>query len=228
MLPIELQLISKLITRSSQTPFLAPCRRALSNTAIARETIASSSYPGLFYHSVPDSTTRYSVSFLPHPAPDLAFSPTTIGILNPASSTGLEGALGSLKEHQEAGVPPLLPSNFEENKEFKELLHDVLREAVWDDLALQTEATVRGEGFIHLTDYRNPADLNRVPAPDDIVASILVQDGKLVPGSYEPSMTHRTVTMDGMMRLGEELMVVLRSKLEVVRGVETEFVRDEN
>ena len=72
----------------------------------------------------------------------------------------------------------------------------------------------------HIADARAPADLNRVPDPSDIIASVLVQSGKIVPKSYEPGDMHRFVTNDGMFRLDGSLMDVLRSTLEAVRQME--------
>lgn len=91
------------------------------------------------------------------------------------------------------------------------------------DEVIQTLAVNRGDGFIHIADERNPADTNRVPDPSDIIASILIQEGKVVPESYEPSPTYRLVTMDGLLQLPEGLGNRLVEALKKVREVEEEM-----
>lgn len=64
-----------------------------------------------------------------------------------------------------------------------------------------------------------------MPDPNDIIASILVQDGKLYAGEggYEKGDMHRLVTMDGVMRLSEGLMGILKEALIRVRSMEKEI-----
>ncbi len=78
----------------------------------------------------------------------------------------------------------------------------------------------------HIADQRKPADQNRVPDPNDIIASVLVRDGKVFTeqGGYEPGAHHRLVTMDGVMKLSEGLMALLQQALVRVRGMEKEIV----
>lgn len=78
----------------------------------------------------------------------------------------------------------------------------------------------------HIADERNPADANRVPDPDDIIASVLVQNDEVVPSSYSPSGTHRVVSMDGMMRLPESLMRSFSQASAKVREVEKSIAED--
>lgn len=94
---------------------------------------ASRSYPGLYFHPAPSpsssssSTPTYSLSFLPSPAPSLSFSPTTIGQLsNPKTPQNQE--------------PEILPRYFQENPQFLDLVHEVLREEVAKDLWVQSLA----------------------------------------------------------------------------------------
>jgi len=64
-----------------------------------------------------------------------------------------------------------------------------------------------------------------VPDPNDIIASVLVQNGKVHQGEggYEKGELHRLVTMDGAMRLSEGLMALLQQALVRVRGMEKEI-----
>ncbi|SCV67424.1 BQ2448_5035 [Microbotryum intermedium] len=78
----------------------------------------------------------------------------------------------------------------------------------------------------HITDQRTQIDvLSRVPDPSDIIASLLVQNGEIIPDSYQPSGTHRLVTIDGMMKLERELFRAVRVRLARVRDVEEEIAR---
>lgn len=121
-------------------PLLAPrCARSLSSTVSRSISLESPTYPGLFYHSHPSLPHTYALSFLPAPAPSLEFSPSTIGILKNTDRSA------------EGGVPPnLLPRNFEDNKDFVELLHEVLREAVELDMGIGTMAKIRREGYMYV------------------------------------------------------------------------------
>lgn len=132
MLPLELRLLSRSLLAH-------PLRRSISSSPRSlrpAHSLESPTYPGLFYHSLP-SPNSYSLSFLDTPPPSLSFSPTTIGILRPPP------------EDKGAGPPELVPRNFEENADFRELLHEVLRGAVAGDEWLQTMAKVRREGFMY-------------------------------------------------------------------------------
>lgn len=64
-----------------------------------------------------------------------------------------------------------------------------------------------------------------MPDPNDIIASVLIQNGVVHQGEggYEPGAHHRLVTMDGMMRLSEGLMALLQQALVRVRGMEKEI-----
>lgn len=228
-----------------------------SSTLLQRTSLESPSYAGLFYHPAPSSPTAWSLSFLPSPAPYPAFAPTTIGVLD---HNARDRALGKAGE----GIPELSPRNFVENGQFKEVLHDILRGAVGQDLVLDTVAKTRPEdGYMqvlsallsvdslltplralyhpahtsnrlapplisHIADARCPLDPNRVPDPSDIIASLLVQGGKVIAESYEAGAMHRLVTADGMMKLDESLMKELRKGLEKVRQVEEEVAREAN
>ncbi|KAK4049056.1 hypothetical protein OIV83_004418 [Microbotryomycetes sp. JL201] len=182
-------------------------------------------YHGLYYHPIdPQASSSsgnpaYALSFLSDPPPaqaSLNSLPSVIGILQQrAPSTRTSGETSGSN-----AVPDLVPRNFTENRDFRTVLHDILRQAVTFDAKLHTEAQNRQDGWIHIADARAPADLNRVPDPSDIIASVLVQEGRIVPESYEPGGMHRMVTNDGLMKLDEGLMPIVRQALEQVRQIE--------
>ncbi|KAI5480010.1 hypothetical protein MNV49_001975 [Pseudohyphozyma bogoriensis] len=176
--------------------------------------LESPTYPGLYYHSAPPShpTNSFTISFLPTPPPSLEFSPTTIGLLTPQRGDATDG-----------GPPPLLPRNFTENKDFVRLLHEVLQGSIVGDESVEAWAVTRGEGFLHIADERNPADMNRVPDPADIIASIFVKDGEIDPESYLPGDMYRLVTTDGLLKLPKSLMKKVRAAMERVREAEIDM-----
>lgn len=78
----------------------------------------SLNYPGLYFHPSSSSSSSYSLSFLPEPAPSLEFSPTTIG------------QLSSKPGQEREGEPEILPRYFRENPQFLNLVHEVLRQEI--------------------------------------------------------------------------------------------------
>ena len=118
---------------SSPRPF------STSRARLSRPSFPSPTYPSLFYHPLPTPNT-FALSFLPTPAPSLAFSPTTIGVLSP------DAVLPSIEDG--TGLPTLTPRNFVENQEFVELVHEVLQGVVEADVGMDTMAKVRGDGYM--------------------------------------------------------------------------------
>ncbi|KAH7882954.1 hypothetical protein F5I97DRAFT_2066612 [Phlebopus sp. FC_14] len=187
------------------------------------------SRPDLFYHltSLPhpsdssQSTPVYALSFLQSPPPSDR-SPTIIGWL-PAVVVG---------EHKDvdAGL-----NDFVENPRFRCLLHKAIKEAlhegaddVWKNGALQLQ-----RGWMHIhglfglpsitcsctytpssIDNRNVPALGRIGDPDDIIASVLVEDSKILPDTYQAMPSYRICTSDGPIQLTEGLAKKLKSVLE--------------
>ncbi|GAA5968805.1 hypothetical protein JCM11641_000738 [Rhodosporidiobolus odoratus] len=169
--------------------------------------IPSTVYPNLYYHKLSPTSTSYSLSYLPNPPPDLPFSPTTLGILSPLPPCRLSSSsFDQPPQHQQEthDLPPITPRNFQDNPEWTKLVHEVLKHNVQHDPWMQTLAkSVQGnDTFIHIADARAPADANRQPHPQDVIASVLVQNGKIVPESYEANKAaYRLVSQDGLQRL---------------------------
>eukprot|EP00123_Amoebidium_parasiticum_P022743 comp9404_c0_seq1/m.4457 comp9404_c0_seq1/g.4457 ORF comp9404_c0_seq1/g.4457 comp9404_c0_seq1/m.4457 type:complete len:185 (-) comp9404_c0_seq1:494-1048(-) len=150
-------------------------------------------YDGLYLHKATDGKGDYVLSF--QSDPNKAKGKAVIGWL-------LNG--GSLK-----------PSNFEENKEFRTLLNDTVAATFTQDDELAHQAIGHKEGWMHIQDYRNPAFQNRIPETEDIIGSVLVKDGELVPGTFQPMPVHRLLSMNGMFRLNtplhEKLVAVVKN-----------------
>jgi len=71
-----------------------------------------------------------------------------------------------------------------------------------------------GEGWVHVTDERGLPPFGRIPEPEDIIGSVLVQGGELRAETYQPMPTYRLVTPEGPMKLSPFLLQKLREKLD--------------
>ncbi|KAH9958108.1 hypothetical protein BGW80DRAFT_1185285, partial [Lactifluus volemus] len=106
---------------------------------------------------------------------------------------------------------------------FLPLLHDAISEGLAEgvDDIQAAGAQQLGEGWMHIHDDRNIPPLNRVGDPDDILASVRVQDGKVRepllffrPKTYQPMPSYRVCTAHGVTQLTEGLASKLRGLLE--------------
>lgn len=91
----------------------------------------------LHLHALPTSSEkpRYALSYLSSP-PLYEESPTVLGIVNGERVT---------------------PAAFEENPEWRPMLHELLRHSVWSDEVLQVQANSRVEGYLHIIGESEPA-----------------------------------------------------------------------
>ncbi|KAJ7704348.1 hypothetical protein B0H17DRAFT_1039333 [Mycena rosella] len=194
---------------------LSPARHVSSHRYATRQrhpysTSSESSFtdpsrPDLHYHLVDPPTPvssrlpAFALSFLP--SSPLASSSTVLGWL-PAATTGTDDGAGL--------------NDFKENPEFRPLLHeaiqDGLREGV-DDIQINGAAQL-GEGWMHIHDDRNIPALGRIGDPDDIIASVLVQAGKIQPETYQAMPSYRLCTSDGPIQLTPGLAQKLQAVLE--------------
>ncbi|KIK68326.1 hypothetical protein GYMLUDRAFT_68192 [Collybiopsis luxurians FD-317 M1] len=103
---------------------------------------------------------------------------------------------------QEAGL-----NDFKENPKFRELLHDAVKSGLKTDVddVQRNGATQLQEGWMHIHDERNIPALGRIGDPDDILASVLVSDGKIRADTYQPMPAYRLCTSDGVTQLTEGL-----------------------
>jgi hypothetical protein len=65
-----------------------------------------------------------------------------------------------------------------------------------------------------LCDGANWGRFGRIPEPEDIIGSVLVQGGELKEETYQAMPTYRLVTPEGPMKLSSFLLQKLREKLE--------------
>ncbi|PPQ89226.1 hypothetical protein CVT25_001305 [Psilocybe cyanescens] len=168
--------------------------------------------PDLFYHFTPPPTPlsptlpAFALSFLDVAPPGGMDSPAVIGWL-PAQTQAPEGKAGSESEST--------LDDFVGNDKFLVFLHDTIKSAlerrqdeIWRDAAIGL-----GSGWMHIGDQRNIPALGRVGDPDDILATVLVQDGQIVPGTYQPMPSYRICTVDGVLQLTPGLASHLKEAL---------------
>ncbi|KAF8480061.1 hypothetical protein DFH94DRAFT_630740 [Russula ochroleuca] len=170
-------------------------------------TFEDPSRKGLFYHLVPPPTplsaTRpvFAVSLLAD-APPSAESSTVLGWL-PAETPGND---------RDAGL-----NDFVENPRFLPILHEAISEGLAeavDDIQV-AGALQLGEGWMHIHDERNIPPLNRIGDPDDILASVRVENGKILAETYQAMPSYRLCTAFGVTQLTEGLASKLKGLLEV-------------
>ncbi|KAF8128712.1 hypothetical protein EV363DRAFT_1170074 [Boletus edulis] len=175
--------------------------------------LADPSRPDLFYHLLPPDPSQsvpvYALSFLPSPPP----SPRSATILG-----WLPAVTEAATEDVDAGL-----NDFIENSRFRPLLHEAVQQAlregvddVWTNSAIQIQ-----QGWMHIHDYRNVPALGRIGDPDDIIASVLIQDSKILPDTYQAMPSYRFCTADGPTQLTEGLAKKLKSLLERVAARES-------
>jgi len=185
------------------------------------------SHPSLFYHLfVPeeplDTQTRqllgriyqnnarvdqpavFALSFLETRPPSLN-SRTVLGWL-PASSEQ-----AAAEDSSDNGL-----NDFVENNKFPALLQEAIKDGLLEDEIWTNSAIQAHSGWMHIFDQRNPPPLGRVPEPDDILASVRVEDGAMLIDTYQPMPSYRLCTRDGVCELSEGLMARLRLVLSRV------------
>ncbi|KAJ7594042.1 hypothetical protein C8J56DRAFT_426534 [Mycena floridula] len=187
--------------------FTAPSRRYYSVKSAT--SFPDPARPDLYYHLLENqSSPAFALSFLPDPPKP--FSRTIIGWLP---------ALTNASNHQ-VGL-----NDFKENPAFRNILHQALKQGLVEDVdEIQRNGAVQTQqGWMHIHDSRNIPALGRIGDPDDIIASVLVQDGKILPETYEAMPSYRICTSDGLTQLTPGLAQKLRSSLEEQAKRESEI-----
>ncbi|KAI0698968.1 hypothetical protein C8T65DRAFT_793918 [Cerioporus squamosus] len=179
------------------------------NHARAVQSFPDPDRPDLFYHlytpptALSSTTPVFALSFLPTPPPSI-LSATVLGWL-PASGEG-DGA----------GL-----NDFVENERFRDILHEALQAALRDgaDEVQKNGAIQTREGWMHIHGAyahhnRNLPALGRIGDPDDIIASVRVENGEIMAETYQPMPSYRIATSDGVLQLTEGLAARLTEVLE--------------
>ncbi|THU97628.1 hypothetical protein K435DRAFT_753798 [Dendrothele bispora CBS 962.96] len=187
-------------------------RRCLSSPSAEPSSPADStsfpdpSRPDLFYHLIyPPSPLSnalpvYALSFLPDPPPK-PDSACVIGWL-PAQTEGSDA---------EAGL-----NDFMENPKFREILNAAIQAGLREDVdEIQRNGAIQmREGWMHIHDDRNVPALGRIGDPDDILASVLVENSQILADTYQPMPAYRLATSDGITQLTPGLAQKLKEVLQ--------------
>jgi hypothetical protein len=104
------------------------------------------------------------------------------------------------------------PENFARNRVFVAFLHEVIARHAPEQPGFQAEARRLGNGWLYLIDQRTPTPQGPVP-PEDILGAFQIQNGEVVPGSYQASSRHRILSSAGFFRLEPGLHQCLLQEL---------------
>jgi hypothetical protein len=111
------------------------------------------------------------------------------------------------------GPGGIQPDHFQENPAFVRFLHEMIADDIFVVPGIREQASAVGEhGWVDVLDARTPDPAGDVP-PCDVIGSVEVRDGVLVPMSYRPNEHHRLLTGDGFFQLPEELEMSLLKRL---------------
>lgn len=161
--------------------------------------------PDLYYHRIepptPISTSApaFALSFLPTP-PQSADAKSVIGWVPALPQQGNEIGL----------------DKFKENSKFRDILHRAIREGLKERVdEIQANSAIQLQhGWLHIHDERNLPPLGRIGDPDDIIASVLVENGLICAETYQPMPAYRLCTSNGVTRLTPGLAAKLQDQLQ--------------
>ena len=110
-----------------------------------------------------------------------------------------EAILGILL-HPTSEGGSFIPDNFRQNLQFVRLLHKFLSQQVLKEPGLTEAAHTQREGYIYIIDRRAVDPQGEVP-PEDIFGCFTVNEGKIVPDSYQRNHNHLLLTENGFFLL---------------------------
>ncbi|KAF9011891.1 hypothetical protein BDQ17DRAFT_1345063 [Cyathus striatus] len=114
------------------------------------------------------------------------------------------------------------------------LLHNTIKTGLKNDQIHLNGAKQSINGWMHIHDQRSVPVWGPIGDPEDIIASVLVQDSNIIPDTYQPVPSYRLFTQDGMMQLTPSLRnklheALLRvAELEKSISIQSESVRLES
>ena len=108
--------------------------------------------------------------------------------------------------------PACLHMGFKENPVMQRRIFEIIRDNYAHSSYLRSLATNWVDGWMHVADGRSMSVFGRCPEPDDILAMVLVRDGKLVDGAIQAMPTHRLLTINGIFQLPGEFERILMTE----------------
>lgn len=145
--------------------------------------------------------------------PDGMVAYVTLASPEEAARRGLvtQEIIGQLFDLNRAGGP-FDPDNFGRNKVFVDFMHGVIEKHGPAVPKLVDAAKVQGNGWVYIVDGRTPTPQGPVPA-EDVVGGFQVDDGAIVPGSYQANPNHRILSRHGFFQLEPMLQQRLLDEL---------------
>jgi hypothetical protein len=109
------------------------------------------------------------------------------------------------------------PGQFEANPVFQRVLNDTLASHVYESEIQQALAKHFDSGYFNINDQRTPLNWGRTADPEDILGTVLVRNGQMVPNTFEAMPTHRLYTINGFFQLEPFLLEKLILKLKAAK-----------
>ncbi|KAJ1963435.1 hypothetical protein IWQ62_003214 [Dispira parvispora] len=200
-----------LTLRGWSLPRIGPFRRQLQGLGTRRwysKVINDKEYPDLHWYLQPETTLPKSTQLTTPVTALLSFhSPRDLNQGEPdeRSTIGWTTRL-DVDALQRNHTATLTPDGFIPNESFMNWVHGLLKDSAHSaDPILSSMAKSVGQGWLHIADERHPPPYGRIPRPEDIIGSVQVEDGHIVPHSYQPMPSHRLVSPKGLFRLSPDL-----------------------
>ncbi|KAJ2434156.1 hypothetical protein GGF42_009274 [Coemansia sp. RSA 2424] len=158
-------------------------------------------------HSDPKSDELFGIKFATTTTTDVNAVEETS---DPSTIIGwLRGSSDNSATVAVADSTQLRPAQFIENRRFWSHVEHVLKQHAHEDPELQAQAAYHKNGWMNITDARNPPPMGRTGEPEDIVGCVLVEDKVIKQGSFQPNPAHRPVSMYGLFQLPKYLQARL-------------------
>ncbi|KAK7207183.1 hypothetical protein BZA70DRAFT_270677 [Myxozyma melibiosi] len=106
-------------------------------------------------------------------------------------------------------------STFTPNPRFPPIMHATIAKYVEEDPTFTSLASMYGNDFMAIYDQRSPPPYGRTPEVEDILGMVKVQNGVIVPRSYEKNNMYRFATpVYGLTRLTHFLFLRVKEACE--------------
>ncbi|ODQ80814.1 hypothetical protein BABINDRAFT_60949 [Babjeviella inositovora NRRL Y-12698] len=162
---------------------------------LVRSYMKHNANPQIYLHPVSDTKTKVS------------FSPKETAV-----------AIGTWS-HTSPLTPesPIPVEKFTTNPQFTPLIDKLFATHIYDDFTFQFEAGGNPGCYMPIYDFRAPPVHGRIPEVDDIFGYVLVNhQGQIVEGSWQENFMYRVVNSEGIMRLSDHMLEVVRKECELV------------
>jgi hypothetical protein len=122
-----------------------------------------------------------------------------------------EAIIGILQRPLEPGER-ITPGIFAHNRFFVDFMHEIIARSGPELTGLIAEARRQGKGWVYIIDQRTRNPRVNIP-PQDVIGAFAVENGQVVPNSYQHNPNHMILSADGFVHLGNELQTCLLTEL---------------